>query len=394
MSERYDVVIVGAGIHGVGIAQAAAARGHRVLVLEQQAIAAGTSSRSSKLIHGGLRYLEQFDLKLVRECLRERELLLRLAPRLVYLTPFYIPVYAHTRRRPWQVRAGLSLYALLGGLRAHARFQTLPRNRWDTMQGLEREGLQAVFRYCDAQTDDAALTRAVMASASSLGAELWIPATFEQATLHADGCEIRFNCDGTAHTVQSRVLVNAAGPWVNQVAARISPALSQPPIDLIQGTHIVVDEAVADSIYYVEAPQDGRAIFIMPWHDQTTLVGTTETAFMGDDPAQVEPLPGEERYLLDVLHRYFPHASSDVLTRFAGVRVLPRGPGGAFRQSREILFVTDRPRQPRVLGVYGGKLTSYRADAQQALRHLADALPARQPIADTRQLTLADPEHS
>ena len=394
MSERYDLVIVGAGIHGVGIAQAASARGHRVLVLEQQAIAAGTSSRSSKLIHGGLRYLEQFDFKLVRECLRERELLLRIAATLVHLTPFYIPVYAHTRRRPWQVRAGLSLYAALGGLRAHARFSSVPRKRWDILQGLDRDGLQAVFRYCDAQTDDAALTRAVMASASSLGAELWMPATFEHATLHADHCEISVTCDGAAHSLQARVLVNAAGPWVGQVAARISPALPQPAIDLIQGTHIIIDGVVADSIFYVEAPQDGRAIFIMPWHDHSTLVGTTETTFSGDDPARVEPQPGEEEYLLDVLQHYFPQASGKVRARFAGVRVLPRGAGGAFRESREILFVTDRSRLPRVLGVYGGKLTSYRADAQQALRYLADALPARKPIANTRTLPLGDPETS
>ncbi len=388
MSERYDLVIVGAGIHGVGIAQAAAARGHRVLVLEKKSIAAGTSSRSSKLIHGGLRYLEQFDLKLVRECLRERELLLRLAPRLVHLTPFYIPVYADTRRRPWQVRAGLSLYALLGGLQAHARFQTLPRSRWDTLDGLAREGLQAVFRYADAQTDDAALVRAVMASATTLGAELRMPATFEQATLRAEGCEITFACNDTEHTVQTNVLVNAAGPWVAQVADRISPSLAQPAIDLVQGTHIILDEAIADSIFYVEAPQDGRAIFIMPWHDHTTLVGTTETTFTGDDPARVEPQPGEKQYLLDVLQHYFPQAHARIRTSFAGVRVLPGGPGGAFGHSREILFVTDRPRQPRVLGVYGGKLTSYRADAQQALRHLADALPMRHPLADTRELPL------
>ncbi|MEO7013818.1 MAG: FAD-dependent oxidoreductase [Dokdonella sp.] len=388
MSERYDVVVVGAGIHGVGIAQAAAANGHRVLVLEKQSIAAGTSSRSSKLIHGGLRYLEQFDLKLVRECLRERELLLRLAPRLVHLTPFYIPIYANTRRRPWQVRTGLSLYALLGGLQAHARFQALPPSRWDALNGLASEGLQAVFRYADAQTDDAALVRAVMASAASLGAELRMPATFEQATLHGDGCEITFTCNDAEHTVQSRVLVNAAGPWVNQVATRISPALSKPAIDLVQGTHIILDEVVSDSIFYVEAPQDGRAIFIMPWHDYTTLVGTTETVFTGDDPAKVEPQPAEQQYLLDVLLHYFPQAHARIRTSFAGVRVLPGGPGGAFGHSREILFVTDRPRQPRVLGVYGGKLTSYRADAQQAMKHLADALPSRQPIADTRELPL------
>ncbi|HET9032800.1 MAG TPA: FAD-dependent oxidoreductase [Dokdonella sp.] len=388
MSERYDLVIVGAGIHGVGIAQAAAAGGQRVLVLEKQSIAAGTSSRSSKLIHGGLRYLEQFDLKLVRECLRERELLLRLAPRLVHLTPFYIPVYAHTRRRPWQVRLGLSLYALLGGLRAHARFQALPRDRWNTLNGLAGEGLQAVFQYADAQTDDAALVRAVMASATRLGAELRMPATFVQATLHADGCEVTFTCNDTEHTVRASVLVNAAGPWVDQVAAAISPAQPRPAIDLVQGTHLILDEAVSDSIFYVEAPQDGRAIFIMPWHDQTTLVGTTETVFTGDDPARVEPQPGEQQYLLDVVQHYFPQTRASIQSSFAGVRVLPAGPGGAFGQSREILFVTDRRRQPRVLGVYGGKLTSYRADAQQALRHLADALPTRRPLADTRELPL------
>ncbi|MGA9852776.1 MAG: FAD-dependent oxidoreductase [Gammaproteobacteria bacterium] len=388
MSADYDLVIIGAGIHGAGIAQAAAARGHMVLVLEQQGVAAGTSSRSSKLIHGGLRYLEQFDLRLVRECLRERELLLELAPQLVHLTPFYIPVYRHTHRRPWQVRAGLSLYALLGGLHAHARFQTLPRRRWDTLQGLTGDGLQAVFRYYDAQTDDAALTRAVMASAQTLGAELCLPAVFESADLRDNSCEITYSQNGTTRSVQTRVLVNAAGPWVSHVAKRIAPALPQPRIDLIQGTHIILDEAIASSIFYVEAPQDGRAVFIMPWHDNTTLLGTTETAFTGKDPAQVKPLPEEQQYLLDVLHRYFPQAHTHISASFAGVRVLPAGKTGAFRRSREILFVTDRKRHPRVLGVYGGKLTSYRADAQQALRHLADALPARRPVADTRKLPL------
>src|SRR5690606_32265343 len=115
--------------------------------------------------------------------------------------------------------------------------------------------------------------------ATRLGAELRMPATFEQATLHADACEITFTCNDTEHTVRASVLVNAAGPWVDQVAAAISPAQPRPAIDLVQGTHLILDEAVSDSIFYVEAPQDGRAIFIMPWHDQTTLVGTTETVF-------------------------------------------------------------------------------------------------------------------
>ncbi|MGH8363082.1 MAG: FAD-dependent oxidoreductase, partial [Gammaproteobacteria bacterium] len=215
---QYDLVIVGAGIHGAGIAQAAAAAGHRALVLEQQAIAAGSSSRSSKLVHGGLRYLEQFDFKLVHESLVERERLLKLAPLLVKLVPFYIPIYRNTRRRPWEIRAGLSLYALLGKLRAHARFRVLPRRNWDRLDGLRQNGLQAVFQYWDAQTDDAALTRAVMNSAVSLQAQLNVPASFSYAELEDHGCHVTFSHAGAERQIRCRVLVNAAGPWVNHVA--------------------------------------------------------------------------------------------------------------------------------------------------------------------------------
>ena len=144
-AEHYDVVIIGAGIHGAGVAQAAAAHGHSVLLLEQHAPAFGTSSRSSKLIHGGLRYLESGQLALVRECLRERELLSRLAPDLVRLVPFYIPVYRHTTRRPWQIRGGLSMYALLGGLGEHVRFTRVPRDQWTELDGLATRELQAAL---------------------------------------------------------------------------------------------------------------------------------------------------------------------------------------------------------------------------------------------------------
>ncbi|MGH8293025.1 MAG: glycerol-3-phosphate dehydrogenase/oxidase [Gammaproteobacteria bacterium] len=385
---QYDLVIVGAGIHGAGIAQAAAAAGHRALVLEQQAIAAGSSSRSSKLVHGGLRYLEQFDFKLVHESLVERERLLKLAPLLVKLVPFYIPIYRNTRRRPWEIRAGLSLYALLGKLRAHARFRVLPRRNWDRLDGLRQNGLQAVFQYWDAQTDDAALTRAVMNSAVSLQAQLNVPASFSYAELEDHGCHVTFSHAGAERQIRCRVLVNAAGPWVNHVATRIRPPCARTRVDLIQGTHLVMDAAIVDSIYYVEAPRDGRAVFIMPWHEHSTLVGTTETRFTGPNPAAVYPLPEEQDYLLEVLRRYFPSAPTEIRTSFAGLRVLPAGPGRAFRRSREILLLTDRKRQPRLLNVYGGKLTSYRADAEHALHLLRTSLPECTPRADTRTLPL------
>jgi glycerol-3-phosphate dehydrogenase len=190
--ETFDVAVIGAGIHGTGVAQAAAAAGHSVLLLEQTSVAAGSSSRSSKLIHGGLRYLETGQFGLVRESLRERGLMLRLAPELVRVQRFYIPVYAHTRRRPWQLRLGLSLYALLSSLRPESRFGTVPRSEWATLDGLDTAGLQAVFWYQDGQTDDRALTRAVRDSALQLGAQLRCPARFESARLDDDGVLLRY----------------------------------------------------------------------------------------------------------------------------------------------------------------------------------------------------------
>src|ERR1700690_1042783 len=157
--KQYDVVIVGGGIHGAGVLQAAAAAGHSALLVERLGLASGTSSRSSKLIHGGLRYLETGRFALVRESLRERAILLRIAAELVELKSFFIPVYRDTRRRPWQLKVGLWMYALLGGFDASTRFGTVARSEWSSLDGLEAHGLEAVVRYHDAQTDDALLPR-------------------------------------------------------------------------------------------------------------------------------------------------------------------------------------------------------------------------------------------
>jgi glycerol-3-phosphate dehydrogenase len=395
MSDQdYDVVVVGGGINGVGVAQAAAAAGHSVLLLEKRALASGTSSRSSKLIHGGLRYLESWEFALVREGLRERSLLLRLAPDLVTLRPFYIPVFRHTRRRPWLVRTGLSLYALLGRLSSDVRFQRVPRSRWDALDGLATDDLQAVYRYWDAQTDDGLLTAAVWRSASALGAELALPAEFVAAELGNEGSTVYYRIGSDELSCRARVLVNAAGPWVNGVLARIDPSPPQQPVDLVQGAHIEVSGQLERGIYYVEVPRDGRAVFAMPWKNHT-LVGTTETKFRGD-PDDVQPLRAEQSYLLRVLVRYFPRYATNakVLSSFAGLRVLPAGPGHAFHRSRETILLADRDGRhdrPRVISIYGGKLTAWRATAAKVMTRIADALPQRKPIADTRSLPLPPP---
>ncbi len=382
-----DVLIVGAGIHGAGVAQAAAAAGHRVRVLEQHGVASGTSSRSSKLIHGGLRYLEQAQLGLVRECLRERELLLKLAPELVTLRPFFIPLYHDTRRRPWQLYAGLSLYGLLTGLNRHARFRSLPHREWATLDGLATDDLQQVFQYWDAQTDDAALTGAVLRSAESLGAELLLPAEFLQAELTPSGVTAVYRQGDRELRCEAKVLVNATGPWIAKVASRIAGLQPQVESELVQGTHILVDLPAPAGIFYMEVPEDGRAVFRMPWRGMS-LVGTTEIAYSGKDPAKVSPSALEQNYLKRVLGRYFPAQAYRVVTSFAGLRVLPKDKARPFERGRELILDTDRPARPRVMGLYGGKLTSYRADAAKVLARLAPSLPVRRPRADTRRLKL------
>ncbi|NIR44857.1 MAG: FAD-dependent oxidoreductase [Gemmatimonadetes bacterium] len=396
MTDARDVVVVGGGINGVGVAQAAAAAGHSVRLLEKQALAAGTSSKSSKLIHGGLRYLESYEFSLVHESLDERARLLRLAPDLVCLERFHIPIYSDTRRRPWLVRIGLSLYALLGGLRKEVRFTSLPRSRWDELDGLVTDDLDAVFQYHDAQTDDAALTAAVMNSAVDLGAELAMPAELTGAELTDGGCLVHYVENGAERSCEARVLVNAAGPWVNRVLGRIQPAPPKEQIDLVQGSHLVVRGQVERGIYYVESPRDGRAIFVMPWKG-ATMVGTTETKFRGD-PDEVEPLDAEKNYLIRVLGRYFPRYAADapdaVIDAFAGLRVLPAGPGHAFHRTREVILHPDREKKegpPRVLTIYGGKLTSYRATAEKVMERIAAGLPDREAAADTKELRLRAP---
>lgn len=388
--KEYDVIVVGGGIHGAGVLQAVVAAGHGALLLESRALASGTSSRSSKLIHGGLRYLESGQFALVRESLRERAILLRIASELVELKPFFIPVYRDTRRRPWQLKLGLWMYALLGGFDSSTRFGSVPRSEWGALDGLDTRGLQAVIRYHDAQTDDAQLTRAVVQSAISLGAEMAMPARFEEARLEDSGVNVRYRQGNSAIECRARVLVNAAGPWATQVARAIKPAITIPDVDLVQGAHIVVPLRVTAGIYYVESPKDGRAIFIMPWKG-ATLIGTTETPYRGE-PDQVHPLPEEEEYLLAVARRYFPALKEitreRIIERFAGLRVLPAATQAAFDRSRETIFSADRDPNPRVLGIYGGKLTGWRAAAAHVLKYISPSLPATSMRAATEDLIL------
>jgi glycerol-3-phosphate dehydrogenase len=383
----YDVLVIGAGIQGVGVAQALAAAGYSVLVVEQTAPAAGTSSKSSKLIHGGLRYLESFQLGLVRESLQERKLLLELAPDLVKLKQLHIPVYSQTTRSALTIRAGLQLYRALSKFDQDTRFKTLPKSEWGNLGGLKTEGLKTVFRYAEAQTDDAALTRAVLQSATDLGAEVKLGVKFVGAEVSDKGVRVDLRSPLNDLSVDCRVLVNCAGAWVENIISGIQPRPPLPRVELIQGSHLLLPPVI-DHYFYLEAPSDRRAIFVLPYQGQL-MVGTTEKLHQGA-PETAACSQEERHYLLSTLNYYFPHLlyHQDQIESFAGLRVLPKNNQNAFSRSRDVMMSCDNDASPRVVSVVGGKLTTYRATAEQVLTKIRPSLPGATVRGDTRKIKL------
>lgn len=377
---RFDIAVIGGGIHGAGCAQAAAAAGYRTLVVERDTWASATSRHSSKLIHGGLRYLESAQFELVHHALRERGRLLRNAPALVRPVRFFIPVYRDTRRRPWQIHAGLTLYALLSGGQRLGRFRRLPRREWDSVPGLRRDSLQALFQYWDAQTDDAALTQAVAASAQRLGATCLTQCELLAARREGEGYRLELRQrDHHFHCIADAV-INAAGPWVEEVRRRCDNSGAPQALSWVKGSHIILPPSELPGILYLEAPADGRAVFVMPWRGRT-LVGTTESEVPGPDAT---PSREEIDYLLETVAHYLPHLPRQVEESFAGVRVLPASDERPFSRARDAILRRDGA----LVSIYGGKLTTYRHTAEQALAPLRARLGPRPARADTRHLEL------
>jgi len=387
---NYDIIVIGGGIQGAGVLQAAQAAGYTSLALEKSAWAAGTSSKSSKLIHGGLRYLQSGEFSLVKESLQERSLLLKNAPGLVHHNWFHIPVYRHSRYRPWKIWVGLTFYWLLSGCRKEARFKIVSKKKWRELKGLKTENLIKVFKYCDAQTDDVKLTESVIQSAVSLGAEVRCPATLISATQIKGGYKVSYEEGSVIQTATCRFLVNAGGPWINQVAEVVSPQPNTIPIELVQGAHLVLDKKISDECFYLESPEDGRAVFVLPWHEGS-LIGTTETAFDGN-PENSKTTEKEREYLLNILNTYFPDYTGTVSAEMAGLRVLPQNNDKeSFHHiSREVQLITDEKKLPHYLGIYGGKLTGYRATAQKVVKIIEKTLCRRDQRISTKDLLLKE----
>lgn len=391
---HYDVVIIGGGINGVGVAQAVASAGYSCLLIEKTGLASATSSNSSKLIHGGLRYLESFEIGLVKESLHERNLLLKLAPDLVKFTPFNIPIYKETSRQSMMLHAGLGLYSMLASLGARSldsklRYEKVASSKWSELEGLNTQGLKHVFRYHDAQTDDAALTKAVMQTANDFGAEIACPAEVINTNISKIGCSVVYKVASEEKTVNCHCVVNAAGPWVNfvnQNTRSVSSNLSSLACDLVQGTHLVLKSPIVNACYYLESPTDKRAVFLLPWKGGS-LLGTTENLFKGD-LAEIKSLPSEQDYLLSVAQHYFPNSKFEVANIMTGLRVLPTSTGSVFKRSRDTVFLLDNEEQPRMISIYGGKLTVFRATADKVLNKLKRTLPHKKALASTTEIKI------
>lgn len=366
----YDILIVGGGIYGCGIAQSAAASGYRTGLIEQHTLASGTSSQSTKLIHGGLRYLEQGNLKLVYEALAERERLLRIAPAMVSREWFYIPIYRDSKRPAWMVRTGLLLYWLLSGGRS--RFKSVAEPEWaNVLPGLNRDNMSALLAYEDAATDDAALTRAVAASATSFGCDIREHAELASARYENSRWQTTL---ASGEQLTSRLLINAAGAWINRVQELLQPAPAGIAVRLVQGTHLLLPRKSPGYIY--TESRDGRVMFFRPWQDQM-LVGTTETLFEGD-PGDVSPTAQEIAAILATYNHYFPTlacSESDIITTYCGLRVLPNEKSGPFSASRETVICCDNNESPAYIAVYGGKLTTYRQEAEKVVKLIGKTIP-------------------
>jgi glycerol-3-phosphate dehydrogenase len=370
-ADSVDLLIVGGGVNGAGVARDAAGRGLTVALVEQADLAAATSSASTKLIHGGLRYLEFFEFRLVREALIEREQLLAIAPHIIRPMQFILPHVANLRPR-WQIRAGLFLYDHLGGRKRlpASRAVRLDRDAYGPLQPSLRHG----FAYADCWVDDSRLVVLNARDAADRGAAVHTRTRFVSADVRGDcwiaRCEPRA---GAPFEIRARAILNAAGPWVEQVLRALPQVRVDAQVRLVKGSHIVVPRLYdGDHAFMLQNP-DGRIVFTIPFEQRYTLVGTTDVPFDGD-PASVRISNEEIEYLCATVSAYFrtPLAPQAVRWTYAGVRPLSDDESAnASKVTRDYRLELDQSGEhPVLMSVFGGKITTYRRLAELALSKL------------------------
>jgi glycerol-3-phosphate dehydrogenase len=369
-----DILVVGGGINGAGIARDAAGRGLSVTLCEQDDLAAHTSSASTKLIHGGLRYLEQYEFRLVAKALAEREVILRLAPHISWPMLFVLPHQSHLRP-VWMIRLGLMLYDRLG-----ASHRTLADSKAvDLRKHVSGKALQTRYRrgfvYSDGWVQDARLVVLNAMDAAERGARIHVRTRCRHAQVRGGIWHAELeSSDGIQHHVRARMLVNACGPWAGRFLGTVLGQREHPRLRRVKGSHIVLPRQYEHDYAYIFQQPDHRIVFAIPFETDFTLVGTTDIDD-GGDPADVRISPGEIRYLCDAVNRYFRKRvePDDVVWSYSGVRPLLDEGGDATSASRDYRIRLDEDHGAPLLNVFGGKITTYRRLAEESVDRLMDA---------------------
>jgi glycerol-3-phosphate dehydrogenase len=375
----FDLAIIGGGINGAGIARDAAGRGLKVLLVEQNDLASGTSSKSTKLIHGGLRYLEFYGFRLVREALIEREVLIRLAPHLAQPMRFVLPHHAGLRPA-WMLRLGLFLYDHLGGRKILPGTKAVDLTRGPIGEPLKSEYRQG-FIYSDGWVDDARLVVLNAVDAAARGAAIRTRTRLMRAERRGENWQLSLLSRGVLETATARALVNAAGPWVPQVAGHVLHTKISGHVRLVKGSHIIVPKLFEHEHAYIFQNADGRIVFAIPYEHDFTLIGTTDGDFNGDLSAPTASA-AEIDYLCGAVNAYFRKGVTpdQVISTYSGVRQLyDDGARSAQNLTREYMLELDgHAGEAPLLTVYGGKITTYRTLAEAALQKLAPTFNMRE----------------
>lgn len=374
---HYDLFIIGGGINGCGLARDAAGRGFKVGLAEMNDLASGTSSASTKLIHGGLRYLEHYEFRLVREALKEREILWRIAPHIVRPLRFILPY--HKKMRPaWILRFGLFIYDYLGNWNQklwRSKTVNFSKNFSSTLKEEYHKG----FEYSDARVDDARLVIANARDAEKWGADIKVRT--EVLSLKREEKKwliiLRDQLSGREYCVKASYVANMTGPWINHILADVLDCKEHPPVRLVKGSHILVPKLYAHNRAYIFQNGDGRIIFSIPYQEEFTLLGTTDCDYQGN-PADVHITDTEIEYICTAASEYFtqPVLRNKIVWTYSGIRPLyDDGASKAQEITRDyVLQEMGTESMPRILNLYGGKITTYRKLAEDAMKFVEKAL--------------------
>ena len=371
MTDIFDILIIGGGINGAGIARDASGRNLKVCLVEKNTVGSATSSWSTKLIHGGLRYLENYEFRLVRESLKEREIIKKIAKDIIKPIPFIIP-HIPTQRPKWLIQIGLFLYDKLGGKTSLPKSKKI--NISSAIPNILKNKYNTGFEYYDLQVDDKKLVQLNIDDAKKNGAIIFENKTVTDVLRNKDFWSIKLN-DNTI--IQSKILINASGPWINEVLKKTIKINSKKVIRLVKGSHIITKKLYEHNKAFTLQNPDKRIVFVIPYKKNYSLIGTTEIEVETPDNPKIDK--DEIDYLINTVNNFFIKqiSSDDIIDTFSGIRPLIEDFKEASKVTRDYVFdLNTSHNNAPLLNIYGGKLTTYRKLSENVIESLKPFLPS------------------